>query len=30
MKCRECGRDMRKDDCDYNGRGSYDEYYVLR
>ena len=28
MKCKNCGKEMRKDDVDYNFKGNYDIYWI--
>lgn len=28
MICRYCGKEMEKDDCDYNFKGNYDNYWI--
>ena len=29
MKCKNCDKEMRRDDVDYNFEGNYDVYWVL-
>lgn len=28
MKCKNCGKEIRKDDVDYNFKGCYDTYWI--